>query len=145
MHGDKFVTHHDATLQHPSDRHAVVADTAHCRICVSRRAVWGSGGDEQLPVAGDLPYLDDGQRGGLGVAVLEEEAASAVPDDECWIAMWPEHPDVASLVRSTLRGNRDRHGTQPVVGQVKMSHGAQLMVTIDSWIASCDSRRAQRH
>ncbi len=80
----------------------------------------------QLPVAGVFPYPDDGRRGGFGFAALEEEAVSATGYDECWIAMWPEREDAASLVRSTLRGSGDQHGAQPIVGQLNMSHGAHF-------------------
>lgn len=81
--------------------------------------------DGHAVIAGTYPNPDDGRRPGLGYAALIVTTDRAA-FDECWVDAWPQRPELAQLLLTTVRASNDPPADLPTIGQFNSTLGAQF-------------------
>ncbi len=79
----------------------------------------------EAKVSGVYANPDDGRRPGLGYAALVVTPDNE-PFDECWLDAWPQRPELAQLLLTTVIPNNDAPDELPTIGQFNTTLGAEF-------------------
>jgi hypothetical protein len=120
------------TAGYPAVLHAALAGTAGIVLSAPAAADLGVGpggtiGTTTGPaaIAGVYASPDDGRRPGLGYAALIVTAERKL-FDECWLDAWPQRPELAQLLLTTVAPTNDTPSELPTIGQFNTTLGAEF-------------------